>query len=291
MTKGRQLKIYLADGTVSGIRHAEIVNWTGQALAIPRVKIKDLDGWEEVHRPGVYFLFGYDDEVSRLAAYIGEAENITKRLQQHLSSKDFWNEAICFTNKDENLTKAHIKYLESRLIELSLHANRYQLDNGNQPPQSSLPRGERDAMEEFLENIRTLLGTLGHKLLEPVVKTTASEQTSSSEPNQDLVTLKGRKYKATAQLTSEGIVVLKGSEGSISANQSLSKGYTKIRDNLIDKGLLIEENSKLVATDDILFTSSSQAAAVLLGYPCNGLDYWIDNKGQSLKQRESLVDG
>jgi len=287
MTKGRQLKIYLADGTVSGIRHAEIVNWTGQALAIPRVKIKDLDDREEVHRPGVYFLFGYDDEVSRSAAYIGEAENITKRLQQHLASKDFWNEAICFTNKDENLTKAHVKYLESRLIELSLHANRYQLDNGNQPPQSSLPRGERDAMEEFLENIRTLLGTLGHKLLEPVVKTPVSEQTVSSEPSPVLVTLKGRKYKAAAQLTSEGIVVLKGSEGSPSANPSLSKGYTKIRDNLIDKGLLNEENSKLVATDDILFTSSSQAAAVLLGYPCNGLDYWVDSKGQSLKQRES----
>jgi hypothetical protein len=43
MPKGRQIKIYLADGSVTGIRHAEIVNWTGQALAIPRNRVKELE--------------------------------------------------------------------------------------------------------------------------------------------------------------------------------------------------------------------------------------------------------
>lgn len=42
MTRGTQLKIYLANGSVTGIRHAEIVNWTGQAIAVPRVHIKEL---------------------------------------------------------------------------------------------------------------------------------------------------------------------------------------------------------------------------------------------------------
>ncbi len=43
MSRGTQLKIYLANGSVIGIRHAEIVNWTGQAIVIPRVHIKELN--------------------------------------------------------------------------------------------------------------------------------------------------------------------------------------------------------------------------------------------------------
>ncbi|MFK3975886.1 GIY-YIG nuclease family protein [Shewanella vesiculosa] len=125
MSKGRQIKIYLADGSVTGIRHAEIMGWTGQALTVPRSKVKELSEWEESLKPGVYFLFGVDEETGNDAVYIGEAEQVASRIQQHLSGKDFWNEVVCFTNKDENLTKAHVKYLESRLVALTNQANRY----------------------------------------------------------------------------------------------------------------------------------------------------------------------
>ncbi|MGF1793838.1 DUF4357 domain-containing protein [Photobacterium profundum] len=138
-------------------------------------------------------------------------------------------------------------------------------------------------MEEFLKKTQTLLGTLGHKLLEPVVKTRQAEEIAMQADTIERFHLKARKYTSIAQLTNEGIVVLKGSGGSLTANSSLSNGYTKIRSRLIEEGLLIAQNDKLIATNDILLTSSSQAAAVLLGYPCNGLDYWIDDRGVSLK--------
>ena len=35
--------------------------------------------------------------------YIGEAENIIKRLSQHLNEKDYWNEAVVLISKDDNL--------------------------------------------------------------------------------------------------------------------------------------------------------------------------------------------
>ena len=111
MTIGKSIRIYLADGTVTGIRHAELVNWTGQAIACPRNRIGELSGWDESKRPGVYFLFGYDDVVGQPIAYIGEAENVLYRLQSHVMNKDFWNEVVFFTYKDKNLTKAHVKYL------------------------------------------------------------------------------------------------------------------------------------------------------------------------------------
>lgn len=86
---GKNIRIYLSDGTVSGIRHAEIVNWTGQALSCPRNKISELSGWPESKRPGVYFLFGTDEQTIQQNVYIGEAENVYDRLLNHVTNKEF----------------------------------------------------------------------------------------------------------------------------------------------------------------------------------------------------------
>lgn len=288
MVKGRQIKIYLADGSVTGFRHAEIMGWTGQALSIPRKRVKELNDWEESQRPGVYFLFGVDAETGNDAVYIGEAEQVSSRIYQHLSGKDFWNEAICFTNKDENLTKAHVKYLESRLVALADQANRFTLLNGNQPPQAVLPRGDKDVMEEFIGNIRLLIGALGFRLLEPLIKNDNSVELNLDElSTEETFSLKAKKYNAQAKQTNEGIVVLAGAEASDTTNSSLSQGYGKVRDSLIEKGKFVLSGDKLILQEDVLFTSPSQAAAVLLGYPCSGPDYWLDRKGVSLKQKES----
>ena len=98
--------------------------------------------------------------------YIGEAETVLKRLTQHLNQKDFWTESIVFISKDENLNKAHIKYLENRLFELAKTVNRYQIDNNTIPTQSSIAESDRAEMEEFIENIKILINTLGHKVFE-----------------------------------------------------------------------------------------------------------------------------
>ena len=89
MPQGKSIRIYLADGTVTGIRHAEVVNWTGQAIICPRTRVGELGQWEEVTRPGVYVLFGIDPETGQPLAYVGEAENVYERLQQHLGTKEF----------------------------------------------------------------------------------------------------------------------------------------------------------------------------------------------------------
>ena len=158
MTIGKSIRVYLADATVTGIRYAELVNWTGHAIACPRSRLSELPKWSEAKKPGVYFLFESRYSDSKPTAYIGESENVSERLTTHDRNKEFWNEAIIFTSKDENLTKTHIKYLESTLVTQSKQADRYLLENGNNPTESSLPRADRDAMEEFVENVRMVLG-------------------------------------------------------------------------------------------------------------------------------------
>ncbi|WP_158701754.1 GIY-YIG nuclease family protein [Lentibacillus sp. Marseille-P4043] len=113
---GKTIKIFLIDGEPTGRMSAELSNWTGKAFKIPRNKIRDSKDRPELNGTGVYLLFGKDDEQYETeTAYIGEAEDVLKRLNQHLKEKDFWNEVIVLTNKDDNLNKAHIKYLEHHL--------------------------------------------------------------------------------------------------------------------------------------------------------------------------------
>ena len=173
---GRSIRIYLADGTPSGIRHVEIANWSGQAIACPRGRFAELTKWEEAKRPGIYFLFERQASDIGNKAYIGESENVIKRLIDHERNKDFWNEVVIFTSKDENLTKSHIKYLESRLVAMGIECQRYKLENANTPTESNLPRADKDAMEEFIHNLRIIIGTLGHKLLDPIKSSATIEE-------------------------------------------------------------------------------------------------------------------
>ena len=163
MAHGRSIRIYLADGSASGIRHAEVVNWTGQAIVCPRARIAELSSWLESQRPGVYMLIGDDPEGTRPLAYIGEAENVLTRLKTHTKddTKEFFDQVVFFTSKDENLTKSHVKYLEARMVTIALQVDRVTLKNGNAPNLPALPRADRDAMEEFLGPARLLLAALG----------------------------------------------------------------------------------------------------------------------------------
>jgi len=56
MAFGRKVTIFLSDGAPSGIRHVEIANWSGQAIACPRSRLNELRNLVEAQRPGVYFL-------------------------------------------------------------------------------------------------------------------------------------------------------------------------------------------------------------------------------------------
>ncbi|PHI29746.1 GIY-YIG nuclease family protein [Budvicia aquatica] len=291
MDKGKTIRIYLTDGTVAGIRHAELINWTGQAISCPRNHLSALANWHESTRPGVYFLFGLDDETAQPTVYIGEAENVYVRLQQHIKKeKNFWKEVIFFTNKDENLTKAHIKYLESRLVDIAKIAGRYLVLNSNTPTCSSLPISDKAAMEEFIRNLSVLLGSLGHRVLEPLAdfenKPTTSNSTIPANPNLFYIHTKNEKNLATAQRTDEGMVILANSRALIETYSSLSNGNKDLRVALVEKGQLRQEGNYYIFTKDVLLASPSQSASVVLGYSVNGREIWVNVEGKSLKALE-----
>jgi hypothetical protein len=290
---GKSIRVYLADATVTGIRYAELVNWTGHAIACPRNRLNELPNWAEAAKPGVYFLFESRFADSKPIAYIGESENVSQRLTSHDRNKEFWNEAIVFTSKDENLTKAHIKYLESTLVELSKNAGRYQLENGNTPTESSLPRADRDAMQEFVENIRMVLGILGYFILEPILKSKLCNElnTSSNIKNDEsnllgALTFKVNNLTAQGAATDEGFVLKKGSQLSKTNTDSIPGNLANIKAQLLKNGSFVEDGDKLIASVDILLSSSSYAAAIVAGTSRSGPQSWKTANGKTMKQIE-----
>ncbi len=279
---GKTIKLFLLDSDPDGRIICELSNWTGKAYRIPRGKVKDCSDRNELKSTSVYLLFGKPDtSTSKPKVYIGEAENAYKRLGEHLK-KEFWNESVVFISKDENLNKAHIKYLEARLFEIASSACRYELKNDNKPTKSSISEPDQAEMEEFIEYIKILINTMGFKVFEPFVKEDAANTVS-----EDLFIKGARGANAIGKRVSDGFVVFKNSEISIDTVPSFPKSFNTLRDELIEKDYIKMIEGKLVFIKDYLFNSPSTAAAVVMGRNANGLIEWKDKYGKDLKSIES----
>ena len=276
------LKIFLTFGDPKRLRTAELSNWTGKAVAGPRSEIEKVMAREESSNAGVYFLTGIDPETIKPAIYVGEAESIRDRIKGHLG-KDFWNRIVFFISKDENLTKAHVRYLEGRLIDIAKSTARAVLIN-SQGSGSKLPESDREDMEVFLEKMQQVLPVLGIEVFVPTV----SKQ--ESEKERELLKCKIKDITATGYLTPNGFVVLAGSQA-VKQERASAKNYPRVltqRNKLIEETNLVEKGNKLVFTKNVEFSSPSAAAAVVKGGSANGLTSWKNLNGIPLRELESI---
>lgn len=275
------IKMFLVHGDPKRLRTAELSNWTGKAVAGPRSEFDGVMGRDEACKSGVYFLTGTDTETGNPAIYIGEAERIRDRVKAHLE-REFWNQAVYFTSKDDNLTKAHIRYLEGELIEQARKAGRADVKNG-QSSGARLPESDREDMDIFLEKIHQLLPVLGVELLVPAV--------TKAEGGHETFTLycdmKG--IRAVGHLSPNGLVVLKGSQAVPVERPSTAKfpWPHQMRERLKAEGALSVQADHLLFMRDVEFSSPSAAAAVVHGGHANGLISWKDSAGRTLKEIEA----
>ncbi len=235
---------------------------------------------EELKKTGVYLLFGKDEENNDLV-YIGEAEVLFDRLKQHLTQKDFWYETIAFLSKDENLNKAHIKYLESRLFQIATKINRYKIENSSTPTMSSISEADQAEMEEFIENIKLLTNTLGHKLFEEI------RGELSKKSKNEFIIKAARGADAKGIPSSGGFVVFKDSKVAATTVPSFPKPFKNFRENLIRNGIIKETDGNLIFIEDYEFSSPSTAAAIVMGRNANGLKEWKMKDGKTLKDFET----
>lgn len=281
MSLGKSIELFLVNGTSDSLVIAELSNWSGKAIRIPRTEVQSCKR-DEIKGPGVYFLFcKNEDDVD--SVYIGEAENLQARLVQHLrdyqteKEKYYWTTAVMFTGL--NLNNALISYLEYRLFDITIAAGRYKVLTKNTYKKTVLKESDENAMEEFILNIRILIEVLGYKVLEEI--------SSSEENNKSILFCKNTSgADAKGYVSSNGFTVLKGSmisdHTADSFDEKRTAGYAKLRQELIMNGT-IEDSTFLI---DFEFSAPSAASAVILGRSSNGNIDWKTKDGVMLKDLE-----
>jgi hypothetical protein len=280
------------------------MNWTGHALTGPRSRLPELVKRPECSRTGVYFLVGPDpDNTARSLVYIGESDDVAKRLKQHNQpelangkaggGKDFWERVCLITSKDQNLTKAHVKYLESRLIALATASGRCGLKNGTAHDYGMLPEADQADMAFFIEQIRTILPVLGFEFLREATKPATPDQTSQpyTSPAFEL-NLPKYSISARAQEIDGEFVVLAGSQARTKW-VGVQGGYKGLFDQLTEDGVLVANGTDhCTFSKDHAFSSPSAAAAVVSGRSANGRISWLveDSKQTYGDWQAQLVD-
>ncbi len=276
--RGKTIQIFLTNGTPRGIKIAEITSNIEQAVFIPRSLLAEADSRKEVSRPGIYFLFGEDEESAKPIAYIGQAINAIERVKQHNKdkSKMFWNYAVIIVSKTESFTRTHIEYLEQLSIKKAIEASQYKLTNSDKPKEARVPETlEADLLDNF-DTVKILLSTLGFTIFETIEKDFKTA---------NVYYCKGKGVQAEGEYSEDGFVVYKDSQACIEFANKTHGFIRNLREKLLKSGILKEEDGVLVFQENYQFNSPSSAGSQILGRPSNGWKDWKTKDGKTLDEK------
>ena len=289
--------MFLMDGEVTGKIKCTLSNWTGVIYKIPRIQLGDLKSRDEMKQSGIYFLFGRDEDKQKDVTYIGQAttrkngEGVLLRIQEHTrdTHADYFNDVIILTTQNNSFGPTEISYLENKFTQLAKEAGRYIVKNGNDPNPGNVTEEKESELDEIVENTLMIIGTLGYRVFVPMTKKVSQDLTDNHSTYLYLKrkTKKSNKViEATCERTTEGFVVLEGSQVEIKDSPYLPASLKEMRQNLIASRVIQDG----VLKEKQLFSSPSYAAAFLLGMQTNGRIDWKDQDGRTLKELEELID-
>jgi len=288
-TAGRSLELYYIGGRPDGMLTAEMFNWTGHVLKTPRTQLAMALTRSEATYAGVYLLLDDQDGASRL--YVGEGEDISERIRTHDVKKDWWDIAVLVTTAGNKLNKAHIRYLEARLIEDAKRVGRASLDNVTLPSRPVLSEADTAKMEAFLENLLIVLPAVRVDIFTQRARTPQTLAGANPAPSSvfgPTFQFEVKKYglRATARLENGEFVVAAGSMAR-KRRDGVNARYTALHDQLMRASILVEQGENCVFATDYAFTSPSAAAAVIAGRSTNGATSWLTDTGQTYKEWEA----
>lgn len=295
--RSKNINMFLMDGEVTGKIKCTLSNWTGVIYKIPRIQLGDLKFRDEMKQSGIYFLFGRDEDKQKDVTYIGQAttrkngEGVLLRIQEHTrdTHADYFNDVIILTTQNNSFGPTEISYLENKFTQLAKEAGRYIVKNSNDPNPGNVTEEKESELDEIVENTLMIIGTLGYRVFVPMTKKVSQDLTDNHSTYLYLKrkTKKSNKViEATCERTTEGFVVLEGSQVEIKDSPYLPASLKEMRQNLIASRVIQDG----VLKEKQLFSSPSYAAAFLLGMQTNGRTDWKDQDGRTLKELEELID-
>jgi hypothetical protein len=276
------IRIFVPDGDPDGLRLVEKSNWTGVGVVFNRTNYKDVAGRPEFGKTGVYVLFGSEQDSSLPTIYVGEGDPVKDRLNQHYSKKDFWDSAVFFVSKDNSLNKAHVKYLESKLLDAARLAKQSKIDNAHPSLPPTLSEAEIADVESFLLDMLSIFPLLGYGVF---------EKTETMKRPRDVLVIDAKAVHASGYEGPKGFVVCKGSQAVKEDVPSIHQYLATLRKDLLEQGILTENGHHLLFSQDQVFNSPSTAAGVVLGRSSNGRVEWRTSDGRTLKELQSATAG
>ncbi len=303
--RGRSLKLYLVDGSPLGVITAELGASSVRATVASRTSLPELLSRGEAAKTGIYLLAGPDRELpGRDRIYVGEGDQVRTRLARHDADEnmDFFTRAIFVVSKDDNLTKAHVRYLESRLIGAIRAAGRASLHNATEPPVGGLPESEVSDMERILDEIEILLPVVGFDILRPAGRLAAApvrsqvgrepqpREVAEDEPESPIFFAHINQAEARAIERAGEFVVLAGSTACAEIQTSLPSNLRDLREALIESQTLVptDDGRTLRFERDASFGSPSAASSLIGGYSDSGPRTWRLPNGQSYREWRQL---
>jgi len=278
MIYGKSIELFLVNGSADSLVTAELSNWNGKAIKIPRTEIASCSR-PDITQAGVYFLFCKQDDDTE-AVYIGESENIKERLIQHIrdynaeKEKYYWNTAVIFIGSD--LNKSLIRYLEDRFVTIAKACKRSDVLTKNTYSKTVIKESQKAAMEEFIDNVKIVINALGFNVLEPKTQ-------PETDDTETMLFMNYGSAKAKGKRTSDWFVVFSGSIINATTTKACPDSAIK---NRTKYAAFIDENHTL--TDDLLFSSPSGAASFVGGSALSGNEQWKDTNGKKLKDIDSV---
>ena len=294
MNNKRTVQFLLIDGTANGRIRAQLDNWTGLAYRIPKQLLAESRERKDLHFCGVYFLFGSDEETGDDLLYIGQTserkngDSLLARFAEHSRNpnKNFCREVVFFTTMTDDFGPTELCYLENRFWNLAAAVGRYKLVNGNEPSIGNVTEAKQVELDRYISNAQILMRALGFLVFEP--------KNSSNVPDMmdehyclDRQLRSGLTVHAEGRRTTEGFVVLKGSEVLQGERAGQLASVKDKREKLATEGVLVLKRPGVYELkDDQVFPSPSTAASFVYGGAINGRTAWKMKDGRTLAEIE-----
>ncbi|NMD83595.1 GIY-YIG nuclease family protein [Streptococcus sp. WB01_FAA12] len=294
--RSKNINMFLMDGEVTGKIKCTLSNWTGVIYKIPRIQLGDLKSRDEMKQSGIYFLFGRDEDKQKDVTYIGQAttrkngEGVLLRIQEHTrdTHADYFNDVIILTTQNNSFGPTEISYLENKFTQLAKEFGRYIVKNGNEPNSGNVTEEKQSELDEVVENTLMIVGTLGYRVFVPMTKI-SEKDLSNDQLTYLYLKRKSKKsnkvIEARCERTSEGFVVLEGSQIELIDSNVIPSSLQKLRKELIDTNVIKDG----ILQEKQLFSSPSYAAAFVIGMNTNGRMDWKDKNGKTLKELEEMM--
>jgi len=273
----------LLDKTLEGARIIDMGSTKScECFVLPRDKVAEVAKKQpHLQQYGFYILLGRNKNMKPMA-YVGQTNDFTNRVNDHKQKKDFWDTALVFVSKSDEIFPSEALYLEYLGWKAAKEANNYIIENSKDINEPHLSADKQNEMELFFEDIQFLTRFYGCRVFDRPEKQPVAE---SAIEFTMLMPKSGMKATLNFYKESQRYVIVAGSTILAQTFDSCGKGMQEFRKQVIENKKLVAKNGELCQLlQDIEIPetscSPSGAASFCAGTARQGTESWADKNGK-----------